>query len=33
MTWSPRNRTDDGSDDGDEKVDEETGEDDVSIGK
>lgn len=34
MTWSPRNRTDDGSEDGDEKVDEEAREDDdISIGE
>lgn len=34
MTWSPRNRTDDGSEDGDEKADEEAREDDdISIGE
>lgn len=32
MTWSPRNRAEDGSDDGDDKVDDDDA-DDVSIGK
>lgn len=33
MTWSPRNRTDDGSDDGDDKADGDAADDDVSIGE